>query len=804
MFRRLLVIIFVVVIALTVLISCGKKPTEPESHQNTVVVNDNVVDLNQTSNLSDPVINGDVYTYSYTGTPPTISIGDVLVGQTGYGYMRKVTSVQTQNNQIVCQTDSARVTEVIRDCSIRDSVQLNIGGKKGGTHLEPTFLADGVSLSRDGGFNISSKILFINGQSKLEIKNSTVDYDPSLIMGLDIDNFSIVHLSFIASGTLTKTMTVKASYLSGYNLSVPIMPLPIAEFMSPIPVAFIGPVPVFAGVEFNVGYELVTGTLTQEEWTIETSETMRLGVNLIPNVEPVIEHNSISQITQTELTQNAGTTNYVKASIIPRVKLLIGGVIGPKFGPEAYLKFQETTQDNTIYSKLSGGVGLKASITLSALSYEIASVNLTVPIFEGVIDEYQTQIVATPTFNPPGGSYTSAQNVTISCPTSDASIRYTTNGSDPTTASTLFTTPISISANTTVKARAYKPGWTSSPIASAAYTISPTQTVATPTFNPPSGTYTSTQNVLISCNTNGATIRFTIDGSNPTTSSSIYTSPISLSSTTTLKARAFKTGWTASNFVVGSYNINIPPPPRQMMFVQGGTFNLTPTIIITLSAYYICNLEVTQSEYQIIMGVNPSYHTGNINRPVDSITWFNAIEYCNRKSIYDNLTPCYSYSTYGINPDNWPSGWDSNDDNHTLITCNWIANGYRLPTNMEWQFAKKGGNLTNNYIYSGSDDINAVAWYFDNSGFTTHTVGIKAPNELGIYDMHGNVTEWSWDRWNGTWPDGVYTDPTGPTSGDCHGSGGGSAHSPANECLLYIMHDPTNNSYSNGFRICKR
>jgi len=165
------------------------------------------------------------------------------------------------------------------------------------------------------------------------------------------------------------------------------------------------------------------------------------------------------------------------------------------------------------------------------------------------------QTVATPSFSPGGGSYTSAQIVSISCATTGATIRYTTNGSDPTPNSTLYGTPINVSASTTIKAKAYKSGYTDSGVATATYTISNAQTVATPTFNPSGGNYSTTQTVSIFCSTSGATVRYTTNGSTPTSSSSVYNSPINISSNTTIKAKAFKSGWSDSAVASATYNI---------------------------------------------------------------------------------------------------------------------------------------------------------------------------------------------------------------------------------------------------------
>jgi len=245
--------------------------------------------------------------------------------------------------------------------------------------------------------------------------------------------------------------------------------------------------------------------------------------------------------------------------------------------------------------------------------------------------------------------------------------------------------------------------------------------------------------------------------------------------------------------------------PENFIWVEGGTFYNTSSAV-TISSFYIDKYELTQAGYQAVMGTNPASGQGvGDNYPVYLVSWFNAIEYCNRRSMQEGITPCYSYGAFGTDPDNWPVGWDLDQNNHINVSCDWSATGYRLPTEMEWEFAARGGNLSQGYNYSGSNNLNDVAWYFNNSGGNTHEVGTKAPNELGIYDMTGNVWEFAWDIY-GPYPTEPQTDPTGAISGENRIIRGGSYSSFYFFCHVSLRNfcSATYSDPNQGFRVCRR
>jgi sulfatase modifying factor 1 len=138
---------------------------------------------------------------------------------------------------------------------------------------------------------------------------------------------------------------------------------------------------------------------------------------------------------------------------------------------------------------------------------------------------------------------------------------------------------------------------------------------------------------------------------------------------------------------------------------------------------------------------NPHYPQTD-NQPACCISWLDAVHFCNWRSLRRGLTPCYTIDG-------------------EQVRCDFSAGGYRLPTEAEWEYAARGGPASRGNRYPGGDQAEAVAWFLFNSGMTTHPVAQKTPNELGLYDMAGNVWEWCWDVFR-AYPEGAQVDPTGP------------------------------------------
>ena len=236
---------------------------------------------------------------------------------------------------------------------------------------------------------------------------------------------------------------------------------------------------------------------------------------------------------------------------------------------------------------------------------------------------------------------------------------------------------------------------------------------------------------------------------------------------------------------------SISPIGIEMVWVEGGTFEMgsnnsldsgaSPPHTVTLtSGFYMAKYQLTQDQWRMVMEANlndidpnPSYFYSNPaggevqgRRSVEQVSWYDALVFCNKLSMADGLSPAYRIPFYAsTDPDVWGIVPTSTDVNWDAVEIEDGSTGYRLPTEAQWEYAVKGGNGTpGNYIYSGSDDPDEVAWYNNNSDSMTHEVGLKKANALGLHDLSGNVFEWCWDR-EGVYTSEAQTDPTGAVSG---------------------------------------
>ncbi|MDR2897673.1 MAG: formylglycine-generating enzyme family protein [Spirochaetaceae bacterium] len=203
---------------------------------------------------------------------------------------------------------------------------------------------------------------------------------------------------------------------------------------------------------------------------------------------------------------------------------------------------------------------------------------------------------------------------------------------------------------------------------------------------------------------------------------------------------------------------------------EGHTSDETLHKVRLTNDFYMGKYEITQGQYEALMGSNPShfqvesrgYTAGEVqeNRPVESVSWYDAIVFCNTLSMMEGLTPAYSKGGE-TDPGKWGAVPKKSDNEWNAITCDFDASGYRLPTEAEWEYACRAGT---DKMYNTEDAINTIDWYRDNSNQMTHEVGLKTANAYGVCDMYGNVSEWCWD-WFGELQGETQTNPTGSPTG---------------------------------------
>jgi len=267
------------------------------------------------------------------------------------------------------------------------------------------------------------------------------------------------------------------------------------------------------------------------------------------------------------------------------------------------------------------------------------------------------------------------------------------------------------------------------------------------------------------------------------------------------------------------------PPTIKMVYVPAGSFQRDAeegNISVITKPYYLGKYQITRQQFKDIMGTDPSStgYSSGMDDPVQYVNWYHAIAFCNKLSLLEGLTPAYTVSgvsnwanlAFSSIPTSSNTDWDG-------ATCDFNASGYRLPTEMEWMWAamgapadgQNGGINRTGYSkayagegYGTGTSIGNYAWYTSNSSSKTHPVGGKLPNELGLYDMTGNVWEWCWD-WHASYPTGAQTDYTGAGSGSNRVIRGGRWGFIASYCTVAnrSYYHPYYQSYNIGFRILR-
>jgi formylglycine-generating enzyme required for sulfatase activity len=306
------------------------------------------------------------------------------------------------------------------------------------------------------------------------------------------------------------------------------------------------------------------------------------------------------------------------------------------------------------------------------------------------------------------------------------------------------------------------------------------------------GTSLSLSGTVVPDNATNKTIVWSVLNAETTGASISGGSTLNTTATGTVTVRATIINGAAQgvNFT-GDFTIVVDGSSGNMVWIQPGTFQMgSPESEpdrydyetqheVTLTGFYMGRYQVTQEQYQAVMGRNPSYFPTSsggdnpANRPVDSVSWYDVLVFCNKLSVNEGLTPAYRING-STDPVVWGTVPTSSNPTWDAVQIVEGSTGYRLPTEAQWEYACRAGTTT---AYStGATISDSTGWYNSNSESRTHEVGLKPANAWGLYDMNGNVYDWCWD-WFEIYTGDAQTDPTGAVSGNSRVVRGGSWYS---------------------------
>ena len=376
--------IFFIFIIIVFVFNCSKDSTGPDDNgdEDEVIISENVVVI-EDMDLSDPIIDSTMYTFTFVGDPPDINVGDVIVGQTGLGYLRKVISVEIEGNEIILETEQASLTDVIEQCNIQNTIEFSINNRSKIDGWHCNYLAEGVTLQR-GGIDFDDLVLFSgnvdNVNLDVTIPDGYFEFEPTLNHEIEIEWFQIQHLLITAEGNMQFDCDIELTCSAPVNYNHEIN---IAEFTSPI--FYIWVVPCVFELSFVAGFET----------NLELTGTVSAGFDSDASLEYGAEYYSSSGWSeiwdksfdfaahpiQWGYIGSVNATCYIK----PRLSLLIASVAGPYMETEPYLQFNGDITPPNWQWELLGGVNGNLGFEVEIYTYTLADYYTTLLNWETII-----------------------------------------------------------------------------------------------------------------------------------------------------------------------------------------------------------------------------------------------------------------------------------------------------------------------------------------------------------------------------------------------------------------------------------